>query len=108
MWEGSWLVEGLDRSFLAALGHPLRLTALVLFERRAASARELGELAGVSSTAAAYHVRTLEQAGLLRQEGSRRRRAFDEALWRTSTPGWSELEDHMRSMAPLPDPAPES
>ena len=39
-------VELLDPTFLRAIGHPVRVQALVLFEERAATTRELLGLSG--------------------------------------------------------------
>jgi predicted transcriptional regulator len=83
----------LDPDFLAAaLGHPTRLQALVLFEQRPASSRELAAIVGLSPSATLYHVRQLHEAGLIEQVDSRRRRAFQERVWRTRSTGWAELE----------------
>jgi predicted transcriptional regulator len=82
----------LDPVFLSAIGHPVRFRALVLFERTPSSARELAELVGLSPSATLYHVAKLEQAGLIVAAETRRRRAFDERVWRTRSTGWAELE----------------
>jgi predicted transcriptional regulator len=85
----------LDPAFLSAIGNAARFEALLLFEQAPASARELGERVGISSSAALQHVRKLEEAGLVEMVGTRRRRAFDEYLWRTRKPGWAALEEAM-------------
>jgi DNA-binding transcriptional ArsR family regulator len=91
----------LEETFLvAAVGHPVRLQALVLFERTPSSARELGELVGLSPSAALYHVRKLAAAGLVEPHEIRRRRAFEERVWRTTTPGWARLEGLLKAAAP--------
>jgi predicted transcriptional regulator len=96
----------LDPDFLSAIGHPVRLQALVLFERTPSSARELAELVGLSSSAALYHVDKLAQAGLIEEAGTRRRRAFDERVWRTRSTGWAELEQLLGRAADGPaDPS---
>jgi len=82
----------LDPVFLAALGHPTRLQALVLFERRPASARELSTTVGLTLSATLYHVRRLRDAGLIEQVDARQRRAFEERVWRTRSSGWAEIE----------------
>jgi DNA-binding transcriptional ArsR family regulator len=96
----------LEETFLvAAVGHPVRLQALVLFERTPSSARELGELVGLSPSAALYHVRKLADAGLVEPHEVRRRRAFEERVWRTTTSGWAKLERQLRSSVPPGQPA---
>lgn len=83
----------LEESFLlAAVGHPVRLQALVMFERKPGSARELGAVVGMTPSAALYHVRKLEDAGLIETIETRRRRAFDERVWKPTTSGWGKLE----------------
>lgn len=95
----------LEESFLlAAVGHPVRLQALVLFERTPSSARELGELVGLSPSAALYHVRKLADAGLVEPHEIRRRRAFEERVWTTTTPGWGKLERLLRAAVPPGQP----
>jgi DNA-binding transcriptional ArsR family regulator len=89
----------LDQNFMSALGHPARLQALVLFERRPASARELAEVVGLSPSATAYHVRKLVEAGLIEQVETRQRRAFEERVWRTRTTGWARLEKLLADVA---------
>ncbi len=90
----------LDETFLSAIGHPVRLAALVLFEHTPSSARELGEHVGLSPSAALYHVRKLWKAGLVEPQEVRRRRAFEERVWRTTTKGWTELDRLLRAAAP--------
>lgn len=82
----------LDPAFLSVLSHPARLQALVLLEQRPASSRELAAEVGLQPSAMAHHVRRLEERGLIEQVDSRRRRAFDERIWRTRGTGWVELE----------------
>jgi DNA-binding transcriptional ArsR family regulator len=89
----------LDPEFLSALGHPARLQALVLFEQRPASARELAPIVGLSPSATLYHVRKLRDAGLIEQVDSRQRRAFVERVWRTRITGWAEVERQLADVA---------
>jgi DNA-binding transcriptional ArsR family regulator len=89
----------LDPAFLSALGHPTRLQALVLFEQRPASARELAAVVGLSPSATLWHVRKLHEAGLIEQVDSRRRRAFDERIWRARSTGWGDVERLLRDVA---------
>ena len=89
----------LDPNLMSALGHPARLQALVLFERRPASARELAEVVQLSPTATSYHVRKLLEAGLIEQVETRQRRAFEERVWRTRATGWARLEKLLADIA---------
>jgi predicted transcriptional regulator len=82
----------LDPVFLAAIGHPVRFEALVLFERAPTSTRELAARVGLSPGATAHHVKELERAGLIAVAETRRRGRRDERFWRTRTTGWAELE----------------
>jgi DNA-binding transcriptional ArsR family regulator len=81
----------LDPDFLAALGHPVRLQALVLLEARPASSREIAGEVGLSPSATSYHVRKLYEVGLIVSVETRQRRAFEEHVWRTRTKGWAKL-----------------
>lgn len=89
----------LDPAFLAALGHPARLQALVLLEREPASARELAAQVALSPSATLYHVRKLHEAGLIEQVDTRQRRAFEERVWRTTATGWAEVERSLADVA---------
>ena len=89
----------LDPDFLAAIGHPVRLQALVLFERGPAAVRELADAAGLSPSAAAYHVRRLADAGLIDEAGAR----DGERLWRVRATGWDALQSLLRETASGPD-----
>ena len=89
----------LDPTFMSALGHPARLQALVLFEQRPASAREVAEVVGLRPSAMAYHVRKLQEAGLIEQVDTRHRRAFEERVWRSRTTGWKRLEKLLADLA---------
>ncbi|HEY6762807.1 MAG TPA: winged helix-turn-helix domain-containing protein [Baekduia sp.] len=81
----------LDPVFLAALGHPARLQALVSLEKRPASSREIAGEVELSPSATAYHVRKLYEAGLIVPVETRQRRAFEERVWRTRSGGWVKL-----------------
>lgn len=95
----------LDQAFLyAAVGHPVRLQALVLFEKTPASARELGVATGLTPSAALYHVRKLADAGLVEPHQIRKRRAFEERVWRTTSTGWGKLERLLRAAVPPGQP----
>jgi predicted transcriptional regulator len=99
------LARMLDEGFLyAAVGHPVRIQALVLFEKTPSSARELGVLVGLSPSASLYHVRKLAAAGLVEPHEIRRRRAFEERVWRTTSTGWGRLERLLRAAVPPGQP----
>jgi DNA-binding transcriptional ArsR family regulator len=93
----------LDAEFLSTLGHPVRLQALVMFEDAPASAGELARVVGMTPSATLHHIRRLESIGLIEEHEIRRRRAFEERVWRTTTHGWAELEAQLRAAAPPHD-----
>jgi DNA-binding transcriptional ArsR family regulator len=97
VWSGPGFM--LDPDFLKALGHPARLQALVLFEQRPASAGELATIVGLSPSATLYHVRKLHEAGLIEQVESRKKRAFIEGVWRTTSTGWAAVERQLADVA---------
>jgi len=94
----------LDPAFLSVLSHPARLQALVLLEQRPASSRELAAEVGLQPSAMAHHVRRLDESGLIEQVDTRRRRAFDERIWRTRRTGWGELEQMLRTVSVPEEP----
>lgn len=89
----------LDAAFLSAIGHPIRLEALVLFERQPSSTRELAEHVGLTPAAAGHHVRVLRDAGLLTTTDIRRRRGQDEAVYATRSRGWSRVAQQLGKLA---------
>lgn len=54
-----------DPRYVKALSHPLRVRILALLEDRVASPRQLADSLETSIGVVAYHVRTLEQLGLI-------------------------------------------
>ena len=92
----------LAAEFLAALGHPARLQALVMLERAPSSAREVAAEVGLSPSATLYHVRKLLEAELIEQVDTRQRRAFEERVWRTRRTGWAKVERLLADVAPRP------
>jgi DNA-binding transcriptional ArsR family regulator len=90
----------LDSDFLSALGHPVRFQALVLFDGTPSSAGELAAIVGLSPSATLYHVRRLAELGLIEEAETRRRRAFEERVWRTTTTGWNKLETLLQAAMP--------
>lgn len=97
VWSGPGSM--LDPDFLKALGHPARLQALVLFEQGPATAGELAVIVGLSPSATLYHVRKLHEAGLIEQVESRKKRAFIEGVWRTTSTGWAAVERQLTDVA---------
>lgn len=91
--------EDLDLQFLAALGHPVRLKAMVMFEHEAGSARELAEAVGLAPTAATHHVNVLKRAGLIEVVDRRQRRGYMESLYAPTATGWKQLTDELRQLA---------
>jgi DNA-binding transcriptional ArsR family regulator len=55
-----------DPRYIKALSHPLRVRILAILEERSASPVKLAELLDASLGGVAYHVRTLEQLGLIK------------------------------------------
>jgi DNA-binding transcriptional ArsR family regulator len=94
----------LDPDFLAAIGHPVRLRALVTLEREPSSASDLAALAGLSPTAIAYHVRRLADAGLIEEAGTRGTGAAAERLWRARAKGWATVQELLVEAAGEPPP----
>lgn len=61
-----------------AISHPLRTTILGLLHERAASVTEVATAVGRPKSTVAYHIKQLEQAGLVRVTRTRRVRAIEE------------------------------
>jgi len=64
-----------------AIAHPDRTTILGLLHERAATVTELAQALGRPKSSVAYHVQTLERAGLVRVVRTRRVRAIDERYY---------------------------
>src|ERR1700759_3651369 len=88
----------LDEAVLTAIGHPVRLRALVLFETTPSSAGELGKVVGMSTSATLHHIRRLEAVGLIEVADTRRRRACEEHVWRTKSAGWIAVQELLSRM----------
>lgn len=67
---------------LRATAHPLRLRMLSLLTGAAMSAAEVGRELGVSQASASYHLRVLEQVGLIRVVETVRLRGGDAKRYR--------------------------
>lgn len=91
----------LDPDFLAAIGHPVRLRALVLLEQAPASTEDVAAGLGLPAGDADEHLRHLARAHLI-EPGP-------EALWRTRATGWAGLADLLAATSaaepPGDDPA---
>lgn len=77
----------LDPDFLAAIGHPDRLRALVLLEAEPATGGELTARLGLTTGEAEAHLRQLAEAGLIEPAGD------GADAWRTRATGWAGLRD---------------
>ena len=64
-----------------AIAHPLRTAILSLLHERAASVTELAAAVGRPKSTVAYHVETLQRAGLVRVVRTRRVRAIEERYY---------------------------
>lgn len=91
--------DDVDLEFLSALGHPVRLKAMVLFERAPGSARELAEAVDLSPTAATHHVNVLKRVGLIRVVEKRRRRGYMESVYAPTAPGWADIHERLAALA---------
>lgn len=74
--------------FLAAIGHPARLRALVLLEHEPASTSDVAARVGLSADAAEQHLRQLARARLIEPVAD-----APEGRWRTHATGWAGLAD---------------
>jgi DNA-binding transcriptional ArsR family regulator len=88
-----------DPRYVKALSHPVRVRILAMLEERMASPVELAEVLGVSLGTVSYHVRHLQQLGLieLKKETPRRgaiehhyqatmRPTFSDEVWSQASP----------------------
>ncbi|HWQ24881.1 MAG TPA: helix-turn-helix domain-containing protein [Gaiellaceae bacterium] len=73
------LVEQVEQ--LRALAHPQRARIVTLLRERAASTTELAAALGAAKGTIAYHLKTLERAGLVRVVRTRRVRAVTERFY---------------------------
>jgi DNA-binding transcriptional ArsR family regulator len=94
----------IDKTFLAAISHPIRFQALVLFDREPSTAKAVSELVGESLGTTLHHVRRLEAAGLIVAIDRRPRRGSEERIWQTASAGWGELLEALIQMIPDDDP----
>jgi DNA-binding transcriptional ArsR family regulator len=70
-----------DPRYVKALAHPLRIRILALLEERDASPVQLAEFLDATLGTVAYHVRTLEQLGLIEMVATHQRRGATEHVY---------------------------
>lgn len=84
------------RDFIAAVNHPLRVQMMAILTTREASpvqlSRELGEEKGV----AAYHVRKLEEFGMIELVRERQVRGSTEHFFKARERAWFDEEEWMQ------------
>jgi len=88
----------LDPDFLAAIGHPARLRALVVLEQEPASTRDLAAQSGLPVDEAREHLRQLVDARLIEPIPG----GEAEPIWRTRATGWAGLSDLLANTAGPP------
>jgi len=78
-------IAGLDSQAIKALGHPMRLDALRLFNERAqASPNEIAQALGVEVGALAYHIRVLKECDCIELVDTAQRRGATEHFYRAT------------------------
>jgi DNA-binding transcriptional ArsR family regulator len=90
----------LDPDFLAAIGHPARLRALVLLEQEPADTREVAARCALPAEEAEEHLRLLADARLIEPAPG----DGDRPVWRTRATGWAGLSELLAGTA-APPPA---
>jgi DNA-binding transcriptional ArsR family regulator len=75
-----------DEAMLRTLTHPTRLRIMVAMSKAEASAKELAELFGQTIGSVSYHVRALQDAGLIQPTRRTRRRGAIETHYRARAP----------------------
>jgi DNA-binding transcriptional ArsR family regulator len=70
-----------DPRYVKALAHPLRIRILALLEERDASPVQLAQLLDATLGTVAYHIRTLEQLGLIKMVATHQRRGATEHVY---------------------------
>ncbi len=78
-------IDGLDPVVIKALGHPMRLDALRLFNERAqASPKEIAREMGVEVGTLSHHIRVLNECGCLELVDTVQRRGATEHFYRAT------------------------
>ena len=100
-----------DPRYIKALSHPLRVRILAILEERAASPVKLADLLDASLGVVAYHVRTLEQLGLIKLVRTNQVRGAVEHHYRAqprptiSDEGWAAAGPVAKQALPVGVPA---
>lgn len=91
----------LDAEFLAAIGHPARLRALVLLEQEPAGAPQLAARLGLPGAEVEDHLRQLADTGLI-DAADRSGGDPGERRWRPRATGWADLAELLAAAASGP------
>ena len=100
--NASTQAQGRELSTLSALGNPLRLRMLSILTADSRTATEMARELGISHASASYHLRQLEQAGLVVAEegkivrGGRERRYRQRVLRNEHEPHETWIEADLR------------
>lgn len=88
----------IDRALVRVAGHPVKVRALTVLTERSASPKEIADQLGIPIGQVSYHVRVLEQMGMIELIGTRQVRGavehFYKAVRRPSfgEEEWAELD----------------
>ncbi len=74
--------RGIDQSLMKVVAHPIRVRALSVLMERTASAKEIATELNTPMGNISYHVRELEQVGLIELTGEKKRRGAVERFYR--------------------------
>jgi DNA-binding transcriptional ArsR family regulator len=89
--------KGIDETLVKVAAHPLRVQALAILTERPASPKELAAVLGAPVGNVSYHVRELEDAGLIELVDEKKRRGAIEHFYRAivrpmlSSAEWEKL-----------------
>ena len=94
----------IDRALVKVVGHPVKVRALTVLTERSASPKEIADQLGIPIGQVSYHVRVLEQMGMIELIGTRQVRGAVEHFYKAvrrpnlSDEEWSQLslEDRER------------
>jgi DNA-binding transcriptional ArsR family regulator len=90
--------EGIDRKLIKVVGHPVKVRALTVLTERTASPKEIADQLQVHIGQVSYHVRGLEQLGMIELVRTRPVRGAVEHFYKAvrrpkvSTEEWAELD----------------
>jgi DNA-binding transcriptional ArsR family regulator len=88
----------LDADFLAAIGHPARLRALIFLEQEPAETQAVAAHLGLGDAEAEDHLRHLAETGLIDAEDGAGSDPGPQR-WRTRATGWAALADLLVAVA---------